>query len=216
MTGYPSGLRALRPCMLNNVAFISLGVGILLSSEFSSSVIHKRTRCFRWGGKLTSSCLKRFLKLFKNRLLMDSVFVIQAHCLSLIASILFLLRLMIVERWKNLVFLSLSFSQTSLDFWRHKVSILSNHSNNLAWSASSAAPEFSEGRPCWISLMSWSREFILFWLLPNTSLFHFRRASLIEACFLYNLMNSDPATRSFHTDSITSWHWSSLSQVLQT
>ena len=75
---------------------------------------------------------------------MDSVSVIQAHCSSLIASILFLLRLMIMG-WKNLVFLSLSFSQSSLDFWHHKVSILSNHSNNLAWSASFAAPEFSAG-----------------------------------------------------------------------
>ena len=40
MTGYPSSPGALRSCMLNSVALIPSGVGTLLSSEFSSLVIH--------------------------------------------------------------------------------------------------------------------------------------------------------------------------------
>lgn len=49
---------------------------------------------------------------------MEFASMIQAPLSSWIASILFLLRLIIVDKWKNLVFLSLSLSQSSLDFRR--------------------------------------------------------------------------------------------------
>lgn len=197
--------------MLNRVDFISSGVGILESSVLSSLVMHGRTRCSRWGGKLSSPWLNKFLYLSKKRLLIELVFMSHVPLSSWIASMLFCLRLIIVDRWKNLVFLSLSLSHNSLDFWCHKDLLLRSHSDNSDWSACSLGPVFSEGGSAWTALIFCSKAFILSCQFPKTSLFHFWRASLVEACFLQNLMNSEPMTFSFQASSMTEEHRSSLS-----
>lgn len=153
MTENPSGPGALRSCIQNSVALISSGDGMRLSSEFSASVMQGRTKCSRWVGKLVASWLNRLLKFSKNSFLISLESVIQDPSSSQMASVLFLFLLIMVDRWKNLVFLSPSLSQSSLDFWRHRVSLLRCHSSSSDWRDDSKASVLTEGGFSWVSFI---------------------------------------------------------------
>lgn len=131
-----------------------------------------------------SSSLNRFLKLSRKSCLISFKSVLHKPFSSFIALMLFLLLRMMVERWKNLEFLSPSLSQSSLDFWRQRASLLINHFDNSDCNEISIASFSWDEGLSWTCLIFWSREFILFWHWPKTSLFHFRSASLVVACFL--------------------------------
>lgn len=129
------------------------------------------------------------------------------------ASILFLLLLIMVERWKNFVFLSPSFSQSSRDFCVHMISLLNYHSDNFIWSSSSILPLFSKGGLFWTLVIFSIRRFILTWQCSNTSLFHFWSASLMLACILYSFVKAGPLASSFHAFSTIELHPLSLIQA---
>ena len=119
--------------MWNKVDLISSGDWVVRRLTFSSSVMEGRIKCSRWVGKWTSSSLNCCLKFLRKSYLMSLDLEIHEPSSVLIASILFLLLRMMVERWKNLEFLSPSFSQISLDFCRHKVSLRNSHFASLDW-----------------------------------------------------------------------------------
>lgn len=107
---------------------VMANVGVQHRLEFSSFVIHGLIRLSRWSGKETSSFLYNSLKCCKNllRILLD--LVTQFPFSLLTTSIWLCLLWIMVERWKNFEFLSPSFNLNSLDFCRHKISLLRSHS----------------------------------------------------------------------------------------
>lgn len=212
-TGKPLGPGAFRLGMWNKVALISSGVGMLHSAKLSSSEMTGGIRSSKWSGKLTFSAVKCCLKLSRKCCLISPVSVIQTPSSDLIASILFCRRLMMVDRWKNLVFLSLSLSHSSLDFSRHKTSLFKSHSLSSAWRAASDLPLLFEGLALWTLEIFWIRVLILTWQRPKTSLFHLRRAWRVASCFLHNLVKLDPMTSSFRAFSMTTKHRGSRIQA---
>lgn len=201
--------------MWNKVDLISLGVGMLRRAILSSSEMTAETRSSKWSGKLTSSAVKWCLKLSRKCCLIRPLSVIQFPSFDLIASILFYRCLMMVDKWKNLMLLSPSFSHSSLDFWRHKTSLLMSHSLNLAWRTASVLPLLFEGLAFWTSEIFQMRVLILTWQRPNTSLFHLRRSWQVATCFLHNLVKLYPLTSSFQAFSMTTKHRGSRIQALQ-
>ena len=105
---------------------------------------------------------------------------------------------MMVERWKNFVFLCPSFSHNSKDFCFQRILLLKSHPDNSIWSSSLILPLFLKGGLFWTSKISSINRLILTWQCLNTSLFHLRSASLILACFLYSLKKADPLVSLFH------------------
>lgn len=106
---------------------------------------------------------------------------------------------MIVEKWKNLVFLAPSLSHSSLDFCLHIISLLASHSDNSAIRTASILPLSSKYELFWASAILHMRRLILSLQCPKTSLLHLRKEFLVAACFLYNLIIGEPDTSSFHT-----------------
>ena len=100
--------------------------------SFSSSVIHGKIRCLRCSGKWISSYLKMFMKLFRNNVLIWFGSLIQVPFSILMASTLLLLLRIIVDKWKNLEFLSPILSHNSLDFCRQITSLRRSHSESSA------------------------------------------------------------------------------------
>lgn len=131
--GKPAGPGAFKSCMWNKVDLISSGDGVVRRLAFSSSVTQGRVKCSRWVGKWTSSSLNRCLKFSRKNCLMSLDSELHEPSSVLITLILFLLLQMMVERWKDFEFLSPSFSQISLDFCRHKVSLRNSHSASSDW-----------------------------------------------------------------------------------
>ena len=137
---------------MNSVNLISSGVEVQHRSEFSSSVIHGLIRLSRWSGKETSSSLYNSLKCCKNfsGILLDPV--TQFPFSPLTASIWLCLLQIMVERWKNFEFLS-PFSLNSLDFCRHKISLLRSHSDSSDCKVASDNPLSVESSLLWMSLI---------------------------------------------------------------
>ena len=120
---------------------------------------------------------------------------------------------MMVERWKNFVFLCPSFSHNSRDFCFQRILLLKSHPDNSIWSSSLILPLFSAGGLFWTSKISSINRLILTWQCLNTSLFHLRSASLVLACFLYSLKKADPLVSLFHAFSTMELHPLSLIQA---
>lgn len=120
---------------------------------------------------------------------------------------------MMVERWKNFVFLSPSFSQSLQDFCFQSISLLRSHSDSSTCNSSLILPFSSAGGLFWTSeILSISR-LILTWQCSNTTLFHLQSASLVLACFLYSLKKADPLVSLFHAFSTMELHPLSLIQM---
>ena len=132
MTGSPSGPDAFCAAISNKAFFISWGVGVVHISVFSSFEMLGLIKFSKSARKSTSSYVKTCLKFSKKNSLIYFFSIIHGPDCFLIALIEFLLLLIIVERWKNLEFLSPSLSQISLDFCFHTISSLSSHSWSLA------------------------------------------------------------------------------------
>lgn len=153
MIGKPLGSGPLRSCIWKRVDLISSREGMDRSSSFSSSIMQGKTKWSRWIRKWMSFSLKRFLKFSRKSCLISFEFVIHVPFLGLIASMLFLLLRIMVERWKNLEFLSPSLSHSSLDFWRQRASLLINHSNNSNCNHILVASFFWDGGLSWTCLI---------------------------------------------------------------
>ena len=167
------------------------------------------SRCSR---KDTYSLAYKFLKDERMVCLIWVGLVTQWPSSDLIASMWFLL-LMMVERWKNFVFLYPAFNQSSRDFCFHKISLLKSHSDNSSWSSSSTLPLCSEDGFFWTSVILSVRRLILAWQCPNTSLFHLQSASLVLAYFLKSLKKAKPLVCIFQAFSTIELHPLSLIQA---
>ena len=152
--------------------------------EFSSSMMQLVRRLSRCSGKFTYSSANKLLKEEKNRCLIWFELVTHLPSSILVASISFCLLLMMVERWKKIVFLSPSFSHSSRDFYFQRFSLLKRHFDSLIWSSWSILPLFSKGGLFWTSKILSINRLILTWQCLNTSLFPLWSASLVLACFL--------------------------------
>ena len=128
MTGSLSGLGAFYTAISKKAFFISWGVVVVHISVFSSLGMLGWIKFYKSAGKSTSSSVKTCLKFSKKNSLISFFSVIHKPDWFLTTSIEFLLLLIIIERWKNLEFLSPSLSQIFLDFCFHTISSLSSHS----------------------------------------------------------------------------------------
>ena len=159
--GNPSSPGAFMSCIWNKVSFISSRDGILLRIVLSSSDMQLGIRFSSYSGNATSTPVNIFLKEEYNNFLIWFELVTHWPSFDLIASMLICLLLMMVERWKNFVFLSRTFNHNSLDSCFYRISLLINHSNNSNCSVSSIMPFSSEGVFLWTSLMFLMRRLTL-------------------------------------------------------
>ena len=130
-------------------------------------------------------------------------FMIQSPKSDLMASMEFFLRRMIVERWKNFVFLSPSVSQISRDFCFQIVSILASHSFRSLWSFASSLTLSIDLSLLWISTNCSVRPLIRVWQKPNMFLFQYFNATQVAFCFLQSSLQGN---HKIFSSKLFEWH----------
>ncbi len=139
--------------------------------------------------------------------------ILSIKSVSILSIELCLLHIM-VERWKNLVFLSPSRNQISRDFCFQTVSFLVSHSSNSPCSFASFLALLTDISWPWISTIFSVSSVIQVWQKPKTFLFHFFRADFVSFCFLQSFTPGHPVKDFFQALRTTSLQEGSLSQAI--
>lgn len=133
-------------------------IGTLHNSSFSLSKMHILIRFSKFSGVFGQLSWYRALKFLLKYSWMSTLSLIQDSSSTLISCIQFLLHLIRVDKWKNLVFLLPSQSQSSFDFYFHFRSSLASHSSSFKGNKASSSNSLV-GSKYWIiaifSLSPW-------------------------------------------------------------
>lgn len=167
-----SGPRALRDFISKIVLWISSLVGTLHNSSFSSSKMHILIRFSKFLGIFGQLNRYRALKFLLKYSWMSTLSLIQDSSSNLISCIQFLLHLIRVDKWKNLVFLSSSQSRSSFDFYFHFRSSLASYSSSSKDNEASSSKFSLVGSKFWIIAIFFSISLIISLEFPKLLLFH--------------------------------------------
>ena len=123
---------------------------------------------------------------------MLSLLDIQCPSSFLIKSMLFLLLLITVDKWKNLVFSFAKVCYFVLAFCLQRISSLFSHSYSSRHILASSFTFSGIGSFAWISFNLLQDSLIFDWIFPKHCLFHLQNSCFVTLILLHTLKSSDP------------------------